>query len=360
MIMHIITNFTAHGGAETMLARLLRASDDSRTVVVPLVGISDRNFSLAGNPRVRYAPLGARSVVSAPLLVRRLSRLILEERPDIILCWMYHAMIMGLIAQRLSRLPSPVFWTIRQSLDDPTALSVNSRIALALARRLSRFSSGIIYNSCRAKALHNAYGYDNSNATVIPNGFDIPELSSMQAKSPRVFGIAARLHPQKDYATFFRAAALVAQANRSARFIAAGRGLQDNNPLARSLMQEAGLRPEQIELRGEVSDMAQFYSDIDVLVLSSRTEGFPNVVAEAMSFGKPVITTDVGDSAKIVGAAGYVVPARNAPALAGAMGKALSLSADAYANLAQLAYDRIRSEYSLPAIAQRYRAFLGG
>lgn len=47
--------------------------------------------------------------------------------------------------------------------------------------------------------------------------------------------------------------------------------------------------------------MPEFYQSIDLLVLSSRTEGFPNVIAEAMSFGKPIVTTDVGDAAAVAG-----------------------------------------------------------
>ena len=85
------------------------------------------------------------------------------------------------------------------------------------------------------------------------------------------------------------------------------------------MMAAAGLPEAAIELRGQVDDMAAFYRDIDVLVLSSRTEGFPNVVAEAMSHGKPVVTTDVGDAALVVGDTGVVVPPRNEQALAEGM-----------------------------------------
>ena len=64
-IMHIITNFTANAGAKTMLARLLRVSKDDRILVVPLIGISNRNRDLTNNLHVTYAPLGVNSSLGA-------------------------------------------------------------------------------------------------------------------------------------------------------------------------------------------------------------------------------------------------------------------------------------------------------
>ena len=346
-------------GAETMLARMLRISGDSRILVAPLIGVSERNRALAANPRVVYVPQRVRSAFGLAAATIRLARIIRDERPKAVLCWMYHAMVVGAVAGRLAGAGTPVYWTVRQSLDDPASLSRSSRLALRGGRLLSGLPDGIIYNSARALELHGQYGYRNRNATVIPNGFDMPEAVAPEPRSPRVLGIAGRFHPQKDHGTFFRAAALTVQTHPEARFAAAGLGLAHDNPAVVSLIETAGLDRDRIDLRGELRDMAGFYRDIDALVLSSRTEGFPNVVAEAMSYGKPVVTTDVGDAAAVVGDTGFVVPPRDPEALAAAMRSMLDLSPESYAARACAARARIEAEYALPVIAGKYREFLG-
>lgn len=359
MLMHVITNFAETGGAERMLARLLSVSKDDRIVVVPLIGISEHNRKLADNPNVIYAPQGAGSPLTLARATVRLAKLIREERPKAVLCWMYHAMVVGAVAGCIAGTRAPIYWNVRQSLDDPASLSRSSRRALWLGRLLSGLPTGIIYNSARALKLHGQYGYRNQNAIVIPNGFNLPELDLPDSKRPRVLGAAGRFHPQKDYATLFSAAALTLQTHPEAHFIAAGRGLSRDSSAVASLADAIGLDLDRIELRGEVSDISSFYREIDAFVLSSRTEGFPNVVAEAMSYGKPVITTDVGDAAAVVGDTGFVVPPQDKEALAMAMRSMLDLSPEAYAARTRAARNRVEKEYALPRIAKKYRAFLG-
>ncbi|APG88687.1 lipopolysaccharide biosynthesis protein WbpT (plasmid) [Sinorhizobium americanum CCGM7] len=358
MIMHVITNFTASAGAETMLARLLQGSADEHIVVVSLIGVSDRNRNLADNPRVAYVSLAASSLGALPGAILRLARLIRKKRPDVILCWMYHAMIVGTIAAQMARSGAAVYWNVRQSLDDPASLTRSSRLAIAGARLLSSLPAGIIFNSARALELHRAYGYANRNMIVIPNGFDLPRIDPSEATTARRIGIVGRFHPQKDHGTFFKAVAAVRKTHPQALFSAAGNGLSRDNRAVVDLMAEAGLLEHAVDLRGEISDMASYYRSIDALVLSSRTEGFPNVIAEAMSYAKPIVTTDVGDAATVAGNAGIAVPARDPEALAEAIREILDLSPTEYARYAHNARERVKSEYAITAIRAKYASFL--
>ena len=356
-VMHVVTDFSSAEGAQTMLARLLRLSTGRRVIVVPLIGVSERNRMLAGNPAVEYHPLGMDSALGLPGALAKLTALVRAERPRVMLCWMYHAMAVGAIAGRLTG--TPFYWTVRQALEDPGAFTRSTRMAVSACRAMSRWPEGVIYNSARSKTHHREYGYDNPNSIVIPNGFDLPQVTPPQPPAmAKVFGIAGRLHPQKDYPTFFAAAARASRQYPHLRFRVAGKGMTADNPEVRNLMEAAGVQSEQVDLLGELQDMEPFYREIDALVLSSRTEGFPNVVAEAMSYGKPVVTTDVGDAADIVGDTGVVCPARDADALAAGIAYFAGASSETYAMKARAALRRIEDNYSLPQISEAYRRFL--
>jgi glycosyltransferase involved in cell wall biosynthesis len=292
--------------------------------------------------------------------VLTLGRMIRDERPDAVMCWLYHAMIVGQCAAWRAGGNVPVFWNVRQSLDDVGSLSASTRVALRLSRLLSSQPAGIVFNSSRARDLHRQFGYRNANCIVIPNGFDLVSPAPAGRRTPTILGIAGRLHPQKDYRTFFAAAALALRTHADVRFIAVGEGLTADNETVRQMMEAAELPFDAIQLRGNILDMGSFYRDIDGLVLSSRTEGFPNVVAEAMSFGKPVISTDVGDAATIVGDTGFIVPPGDPSALADAMRRMLGLGSSEYAALSATAKDRIDGAYSLPHIVDLYDTFLRG
>lgn len=356
-IMHVITNMMASGGAEVMLLRLARASGGQRPLIVSLMDVSERYHSVIADLGLDVRSLKARSTPGMLRAVWTLARIIREERPNAVMCWLYHAMIVGQLAAWRSGTGVPVFWNVRQSLDDLSSMSASTRLALTLSRHLSTWPAGIVFNSSRAVELHQAFGYRNDNCLMIPNGFDLVAGQHSDGRKPATFGIAGRLHPQKDYATFFAAAARAHRSCAAIRFIAVGAGLTPDNDAVRAMIAAAGLPLDAIELRGNTSEMERFYRDIDVLVLSSRTEGFPNVVAEAMNFGKPVISTDVGDAAAIVGDTGFIVRPGEASELAAAMCRMVELEPSEYATLSVAAKNRVDRNYSLPQVAGLYDAF---
>jgi glycosyltransferase involved in cell wall biosynthesis len=97
-----------------------------------------------------------------------------------------------------------------------------------------------------------------------------------------------------------------------------GAGLEPGQEAIEGLIKEADLGGC-VSLLGFRADVARVMNGIDLHVLSSVTEAFPNVIAEAMACGTPCVTTDAGDAAQIVGEGGWVVPAGDPGQLADAL-----------------------------------------
>jgi glycosyltransferase involved in cell wall biosynthesis len=156
----------------------------------------------------------------------------------------------------------------------------------------------------------------------------------------------------KDHATFLNAAKVVIAQRPDVHFVAAGRGV-DVAPAIAGAVDRLDLHGR-VHLLPERSDAPRFLAALDVAVSSSYGEAFPNVVAEAMACGTPCVATDVGDSARIVGEAGVIVPPGDPASLAAGIAYVLDLDDAAYATFGRMARERIVSMFSLEAAAAQY------
>src|SRR5690606_28732692 len=109
----------------------------------------------------------------------------------------------------------------------------------------------------------------------------------------------------------------------SLRCVLIGHGMEASNAPLMSLINGHGLG-EKVKLLGRRDDVPRLMNARDIHVLSSRAEGFPNVVAEAMATGVACVVTVVGDAAVIVGSAGWVAEPQNSTALARAIEEAVA------------------------------------
>jgi glycosyltransferase involved in cell wall biosynthesis len=165
--------------------------------------------------------------------------------------------------------------------------------------------------------------------------------------------MVGRDSPDKDPANFIAAMRLVLIARENVVAVMIGRGFTADNPNLAKLVRETG-QEGRFVLAGETADVAAAIGALDVFVLPSKTESFPNVVAEALAMQKPCVVTDVGDARQIVGDCGFVVAPERPVELAEGVLLALDLPPDSLARQGVSGRRRIEDLYGLQAVSRNF------
>jgi glycosyltransferase involved in cell wall biosynthesis len=171
-------------------------------------------------------------------------------------------------------------------------------------------------------------------------------------------GTVACLKPQKDPLTLVRAARRVVEAEPRARFVVAGDGAL--RPRVEALAAELGLG-DRLVLLGWVDDVRSLLHSLDVLVLTSRFEGLPRAVLQAMAAGVPVVATEVDGVPEVIsdGETGRLVAPGDDQAVADAV---LDLLADPArrTRLACAAQERLRGSFEISTMLSELEAIYAG
>jgi glycosyltransferase involved in cell wall biosynthesis len=242
---------------------------------------------------------------------------------------MYHADLLGGIIARLVGIKR-VYWGIRNT--DPDHAQ-SKRITRFIARCCALISfiipEKIICCSQKSASDHQNMGYKKNKFIIIPNGYEInvfkpntDERLRLRAQwqhdpTTLLFGMVARYDPHKDHNNLFKALAQLRQVPHH-HCILVGEGITPRNTELTDLIKKHGVQ-DRVSLLGPQNNIPAIMNALDVHVLSSVGEAFPNVLAEAMACGTPCVTTNVGDAALIVGETGWIVPPNDPESLAQAL-----------------------------------------
>jgi hypothetical protein len=153
------------------------------------------------------------------------------------------------------------------------------------------------------------------------------------------------------------AACIVGRVESSIHFLLAGRGVGGDNRRLAGYLDQPPLAGR-THLLGERDDIPRLTAALDIASCSSSSEAFPNVLAEAMACGVTCVSTDVGDSAEILGETGILVPPRDPRALADGLLRAIRMGPLNRQTLGREARARVIEKSSLERFAGKYEDFL--
>lgn len=207
---------------------------------------------------------------------------------------------------------------------------------------------------------------DTSRVAVIGNAVDVDQIekSALTRSDSRhrmgvpddalVVGNIANLFARKGQEFLIMAAAEICRRDNRVRFVVIGEG--DEREALERQIHRLGLE-EHVLLLGAVRDAYRLLRGFDVFVLSSRFEGMPVALLEAMALGIPAVATSVGGIPEVIiqGETGIVVPPEDVSSLEAALTRFLS-DAEFRRSAGEAARRRVAERYSMPAFVQAYDA----
>jgi glycosyltransferase involved in cell wall biosynthesis len=363
-ILHVITGLEI-GGAEGTLFRLCMADKNNRHLVVCLMR-EGYYGPLLREHGVPVIALNASANFFGIFTVIRLFYICLRERPDVVQTWMYHSDFIGGIAARIAGIRC-VVWGIRNSILEKGKSKATTIMLVKVLAILSRWvPKNIIVCSKRALEVHESVGYDRKKMHFVANGYDLSQIKenrdrvleieaelNLEGRYP-IIGSFGRFDPYKDYKNLFDALAILDEKGFAFQCLLAGRGMvRDNLKLIEPISEFNILK--RLHFLGERSDIQDLMGVLDLYVLSSSAEAFPNVVAEAMASGTPCVVTHVGDAAFIVGDTGWIVPPRDPVLLADAIESALmQVNSKGWSERRAMARNRIEEKFGIDHMVNSY------
>lgn len=360
-LLYVAGNFVT-GGAERHLLEMWRRLDrtrfDVRIACLRREGAFTPQVEALGLPIIDLEVTKLYNATGVRGLLRLIS-LVREFRPDVIHGYLFGPNLFAALAGRLCGVK--VVAVAKRNVDafeTPRQIAVQ-RMAHRWATHVTAVSEEVALSSV-------ALGVPRSRVTVIENGVDIARFDGRDASADGL-GLPARaagvpligsvgcLAPRKDYGTLI--AALAQMRDQGVAFACAIAGEGPDRPALEAQAAQLGLSA-QVAFLGERRDVDRLLPAFDVFTLSSREEGIPNALLEAMAAARACVVTDVGGNREVLrdGVTGWLVPAQTPSALADALTQAMRDSREAQRR-GHAAREAMLTERSIDAMVRRHEKF---
>lgn len=355
----LFTDSFLRGGTEGQFVRLVRSLDRTRYDI--LVGCLHRHGPLLkeveplGVPIVEF-PINSLYNYRSAKLFLRLVRLLHREQIQILHAFGFYSSIFTVPAGRIAGVP--VVLASRREL-----LNLRGPWQQRAIRVACKLATGVIVNSHAASNDVICGGLVNRNRVeLLPNCIDLQEFKPMRhsdeirqklgiSAASIVVGALGNLRPEKDLGTFLLAARGVRNMDPTVQFLVIGDGAGRDS--LKRLADDLDLS-DSVHFLSDRSDVPDLIAVLDILVMSSSTESFPNAILEAMAVGVPVIGTHVGGIPELVeeGQTGFLVPPKDPEAITLRI-LYLCQHPSQRLQMGRAARKRVEDEFAIPKITEK-------
>ena len=365
-IIYVITDLSL-GGAELQLYKIAqKLRKDSDVKVISLLSKGDLGDDLI-KLGVELSVVNFRKKRFFFYNFFKLCNLILDFKPDVVHCWMYHANLIGGIASKVSKVKK-IIWSIHHNNPSNEFNSYSTILISKLGAFFSFFiPEKVICVSKDVLNTHVNFGYQEKKMVCIPNGIDILEFSKIDnarqlllkkynfADDVKLIGFPSRFHPVKNHEGFFASIAMIKRSNPNLdlQLILSGKNIDSNNTELITLINKYELT-ECVHLMGLLNDMPLFMSSIDLLVNYSYSEAFSLVLAEALACETLCISTIEGDPEHIIEGIGKYVTSGDDIGLSNTIINLLKM--DILKEIKKKGREKIITLYSLNIVLKKYKS----
>ena len=373
-IVHII-NSLKKGGAEGNLYRLCKFQKKKyknkiNIIIITLIdnGYYEYELKKKGIKILSLRINEENKIFDFIKKITKLRKYIKKINPDIIQSWMYHSNFLSIFIPK--KYYNRIFWNIRHS---ELNLTISKKMTILLSIICGLFSrfvpKKIIYCSEKSIKFHeNNQYYSKKKTRLIDNGYSDKTYypsnnlrlnfrkKNKIKKTDIILGYAGRYAKQKNIESLLNAFSKIVKNYENVHLYMVGKEINLQNKELINIISGLNIK-DKITLLNEQKNLLEFYNGIDLLVLTSHSESFPNVIAEAMLCSTPVLASNAGCSKKIIDKYGFVLNKNDYLSITKGLKKSINILENKKKNwkfLKKNVRSQIKKKFSIEKMANSY------
>jgi len=364
IIVHIINSLNK-GGAEQVLKNLILNDNKNEHLIYTLIDHGELKNELKS--KVKFIRnINPLLFIINPFYYFKIIKEIRKTKPDIIQSWMYHSNFVTIFFKLFIK--TKIIWNIRHGNIFKSQSKILTKLIVIFCSIFSYFVPvKIIYCSNFSMKNHIKIFYDKKKSIIIHNGIDSKKFYKNEKIKIKIrkklnisndyfiIGMIANWRKQKNHSLLIQS---LKHIDFKYKLILIGKDINLKNKKLIDQLKNSGIFNKTIIL-DYCEDINEIYNLIDLTILTSLDESFPNVIAESMMSSTLCVTTNVGEVKKIISKYGWIVNSYDKYIFTRVLKKIFENfnDKDKWVKKQKLAFNHINNNFNINIMVKNYTKF---